>query len=70
MEWDDDEFDEVRPCPLCAEPIYEDADSCPYCGEFIVDTTTSFLSGRPIWFRIFWVSLVTFLIYQMIVLWV
>ena len=69
MEWDDDEFDEVSPCPVCAEPVFDDAECCPHCGEFILETTTSFLSGRPFWFRFMWVSFVTFLIYQLIVFW-
>jgi hypothetical protein len=44
--WQDDEFDEdpvdedegsepTYPCPGCGEAVYEEADACPYCGEYL-----------------------------------
>jgi predicted nucleic acid-binding Zn ribbon protein len=35
MDTDDDEPEVGDPCPFCKKPIYEDADRCPYCGNFI-----------------------------------
>ena len=40
-EWDEPEEDddspaEVLPCPACGIDVYEDADQCPACGEYIV----------------------------------
>lgn len=36
---DDDEYDddssETVPCPTCGSDVYEDADRCPVCGEYI-----------------------------------
>lgn len=65
---DDDDGDvDMSPCPLCGEPIYDESECCPHCGEYIVHST-NFLSDKSIWFRAFWLILVTFLIYQMIVL--
>ena len=33
-------------CPACRELIYDDADRCPYCGEFILATNTG---SKPRW---------------------
>lgn len=33
-------------CPRCGEEIYEDADRCPTCGQYVSPGTTS---GRPTW---------------------
>jgi hypothetical protein len=34
--WDDDEDDETTiPCPACREPVYDDAERCPYCGVYL-----------------------------------
>lgn len=66
MSFDYDQLEsDTNPCPLCAKPIYEDADYCLHCGEYIV-RSTSFLEGRSLWFRAFWVLLVAFLILQML----
>ena len=45
---DDDEI-ETLPCPACGKPIYEEAEACPYCGEYVTHST-SILAGRPAWF--------------------
>lgn len=57
--WDDndpDEYDyetgddesETVPCPSCGEPIYEDSEHCPYCGEYVTFSTSAW-EGRPLW---------------------
>lgn len=42
-EWDDDDGETLtRPCPACGGDVYEDAEQCSLCGEWL---TTS---GRPL----------------------
>ncbi|MCH2130118.1 MAG: hypothetical protein MK179_13295 [Pirellulaceae bacterium] len=55
-DWDDEDFDsdnvdfsETQTCPSCRSDIYEDAEQCPVCGEYIVWSRQT-LSGRPWWF--------------------
>jgi predicted RNA-binding Zn-ribbon protein involved in translation (DUF1610 family) len=48
-EFDDDDADLVK-CPSCGEEIFEEAQQCPYCGDYVVHSTTSALVGRPFWF--------------------
>ncbi len=49
-----DEFDEeedstaTTPCPACGIEIYEDAERCPHCGEYVVHGHSPW-SGRPLW---------------------
>jgi uncharacterized paraquat-inducible protein A len=31
----DDESDETVPCPHCRRPVYEDAERCPACGQYL-----------------------------------
>jgi uncharacterized protein (DUF983 family) len=33
MAYDDD--GETVPCPHCRRPVYEDAEQCPYCSNYI-----------------------------------
>lgn len=56
-EYEEDGFDEdddstsVIPCPNCRADVYEEAVSCPHCGEYIIhDGHNSPLAGRPVWF--------------------
>jgi hypothetical protein len=55
--WDDfdeesnDETEIIR-CPNCGADVYEDAEQCPSCLEYIT-TTSSIWSDRPWW----WVAL-------------
>jgi len=44
----DDDFSETLPCPNCGKEIYEDAERCPYCGEYVVFTNSQWV-GRPLW---------------------
>lgn len=53
--WDDVEVDEEEDllndlvsCPHCGAEVYEDAPQCPFCGDYIVHTSSSW-SGRPGW---------------------
>ena len=32
---DEDDSSETIPCPACGAEIYEDAEACPQCGEYI-----------------------------------
>ena len=32
----DDDVNEVLPCPSCGQEVFEDAERCPYCGDWIV----------------------------------
>ncbi|MCA9026639.1 MAG: zinc-ribbon domain-containing protein [Planctomycetaceae bacterium] len=54
-EWPDDSCNEdevdLRPCPSCGAEIYEDAEQCPYCGEYVVWSNSAF-SGKPLWWII------------------
>lgn len=46
---DDDDESAVVTCPNCHAEVYEDAEQCPACGEWITGSTHPF-SGRPLWF--------------------
>jgi hypothetical protein len=61
--FEDDNFDagdfdddvELVDCPECGEEVYEEAEQCPYCGNFIVRSQiggSSAWSGRPLWWLI------------------
>jgi uncharacterized paraquat-inducible protein A len=43
-----DETAEVVECPECGASVYEDAEQCPSCGQYIVHST-SVLTGRSFW---------------------
>lgn len=50
---DDDGGDSVdtEPCPFCGKPIYEQAQVCPHCGNYIcIEDVRS--SRKPLWFII------------------
>ncbi|WP_169976931.1 zinc-ribbon domain-containing protein [Tautonia rosea] len=51
-DWDDDDESAVLPCPSCGAEVYEDAEQCPHCGEFIVRRLRVW-EGRPWW----WVAM-------------
>jgi hypothetical protein len=46
---EDEEESETVACPACGEQVYEHADQCPDCGEYIVHGT-SVLAGRSLGF--------------------
>ena len=54
--YDDDAYDdsdddaEVVGCPECGADVYEDAERCPTCGEYIVHSSADYVwSSRPAW---------------------
>ena len=47
-EWDDDSAVEL-PCPSCGEPVYEEADVCPHCGDFITPGRRPAGANVPRW---------------------
>ncbi|NNJ25238.1 zinc ribbon domain-containing protein [Alienimonas chondri] len=63
MAWDDDsgEFEpyeddaygdddaEELPCPSCGEPVYEETQRCPYCGDYITPGRSTALRNVPQW---------------------
>ncbi|MEW4487851.1 hypothetical protein AB1L42_07190 [Thalassoglobus sp. JC818] len=50
-EWAEDSADDelTVPCTGCGSPIYIDADVCPVCGEFQIDTAPR-LARKPAWY--------------------
>ncbi|HUG93037.1 MAG TPA: hypothetical protein VML55_19510 [Planctomycetaceae bacterium] len=46
---DDDESAEVVPCPSCGGDVYEDAEQCPHCGQYVTHDRPP-LEGKPVWF--------------------
>jgi hypothetical protein len=46
---DEDELETI-PCRACGEPIYEEAEQCPYCGEYVSRNSNSPLAGRSWWY--------------------
>ncbi|QDT01461.1 zinc ribbon domain-containing protein [Adhaeretor mobilis] len=50
---DDEEDDELavdtRPCPTCGAEVYEDAQRCALCGEYVTFRNPA-LEGWPWWF--------------------
>lgn len=45
---DDEDESDTRPCPLCGRDVYEDANRCPHCGEYIVPGEAE-RARRPWW---------------------
>ncbi len=48
---DEDSSDTIV-CPECGADVYEDAEQCPVCGEYLIMDTRPW-SGKPIW----WIAL-------------
>jgi len=46
---EDEDCSETLPCPSCGVDIYEDAEQCPACGEYVAFASSA-LSGWPWWF--------------------
>jgi hypothetical protein len=46
--WSDDDEAELLACPECGAEIYEEAERCPVCGNYIVHETNVW-AGRPTW---------------------
>ena len=61
-EWEDDGYDEswgtaddepvdTVPCSNCGAEVYEDAEQCPRCGEWIPHGSSA-LTTKPLWWQI------------------
>jgi hypothetical protein len=61
---DDDTFDTV-PCPACGSDVFEDAERCPICGEYITRETSAW-SGRPWWWIVLGAVGVVALVYSLV----
>lgn len=48
---DDDEPVDTVPCSNCGADVYEDAEQCPRCGEWITHGTSA-LTAKPLWWQI------------------
>lgn len=48
QEYDDDSTPTVV-CSNCQADVYEEADRCPNCGEFLIGTQSP-LVGKPTWY--------------------
>ena len=59
MTWDDDSGEDFEPyddgpgeelpCPSCGEPVYEEADRCPHCGDYITPGRGPATRNLPRW---------------------
>lgn len=49
-DWPDDSDDaaETIPCPSCRADIYEDAEQCPHCGDYVQHGTSAW-DDKPVW---------------------
>jgi len=59
LDWDDEDPGDTDesptvPCPSCGRAIYDDADRCPYCGDWVVPLASH--ARVPVWAR--WVGAV------------
>ncbi len=66
--FDDDSADaeaDESPCPACGRSIYDDAEKCPYCGEWITPPGAAETRSRS-WF---WPILVVFLVVVILMAW-
>jgi predicted RNA-binding Zn-ribbon protein involved in translation (DUF1610 family) len=49
--WDDDDSHTIA-CPACGDDVYEDAEQCPHCGEYIIGASLNSRyawQNRPMW---------------------
>jgi len=57
-DWYDDEYSdsgdssETLPCPECGADVYEDAERCPACGQYITPGSGNLWAGRSPWWII------------------
>lgn len=47
-DWANDDTPTIT-CPNCQADVYEEADSCPACGEYLIDANEP-LQSKPMWF--------------------
>jgi predicted nucleic acid-binding Zn ribbon protein len=48
-EADDDEDDQTVACPFCQRPVYEDAERCPGCGQYLSAEDLAQPRRKPWW---------------------
>ena len=51
-EWVDDEddlVDELLVCPACEQPVHEDTQQCPHCGDWIVPAYPKSQFKQVVW---------------------
>ena len=48
LEEEEDPLNDLVSCPQCGAEIYEDTPQCPFCGDYVVQTSSGW-SGRPSW---------------------
>jgi hypothetical protein len=49
--WSDEEAPaDLVPCPNCGAEVYEDAERCPVCGEYVVHGSSPAWQGKPGWY--------------------
>jgi predicted nucleic acid-binding Zn ribbon protein len=39
---------DLRPCPSCRKPIYDEAEVCPHCGNYVGEEKAK--HRKPLWF--------------------
>lgn len=47
-DWGDDDSTDVITCPNCQSEVYEDAEQCPVCGEFLIRSHRVW-EDKPAW---------------------
>lgn len=47
--WPDDDDTPTVACSNCGADVYEEADSCPACGEFLIGDSAP-LQSKPMWY--------------------
>jgi endogenous inhibitor of DNA gyrase (YacG/DUF329 family) len=47
---DPDDDDETVPCPHCGDPVYDDAERCPGCGQYLSREDAPWV--RPPWWLV------------------
>ena len=63
--WDDDEDQaDTIPCNECGREFYADAIQCPYCGEYVTESSHPW-ANKPKWLANFYRIIVWFLIFAM-----
>jgi hypothetical protein len=56
----DDQVDTIA-CSNCRVEIYDEAEQCPHCGEYVSLATSPF-AAKPFWVRCLMVMIIIFLI--------
>lgn len=64
---EEDDSNDVLPCPECGAEIYEDSQQCPVCGNYITFTGNGPFSGRPLWWIVLGLAGVVALIVALLV---